>query len=205
MDFKKLEGYRGRPLDRVSEYAVNLPLIMVDGEWHFLFEVRAFKNISQAGEICLPGGRVEKDEKFYEACVRETVEELGIGEDKIDFISEMDYAINPMYRVIRPFLTVLNIGSLDELNINPDEVAEVFTVPVDFFRFTETEDYLVKNVIEVSEDFPLSSIPGGRDYPWHSGELEVTFYRYKDRIIWGLTARIVKRSVRILEELGVFN
>lgn len=203
MNFKNLQGYKGSPLDGVKEYAVNVPLINKDGSWYFIFEVRAFKNISQAGEICLPGGRVEKGEESYSACVRETVEELGVDKEKIEFISELDYTINPMLRIIRSYLTRVHINSLDDLKINPDEVYEVFIVPVDFFRMNKPEEYRASIITTVEEDFPFSLIPGGRSYPWYKSFFNVNFYKFENRIIWGLTAKIISRTIEIFDEYKV--
>ena len=41
------------------DFAVLVPLIEKDGEFHILFEVRSPKLKSQPGEVCFPGGAVE--------------------------------------------------------------------------------------------------------------------------------------------------
>ena len=55
--------------------AVLIPLIKLKDEYHLLFEKRA-AHIRQGGEICFPGGQLdkEKDKSIIETAVRETVE-----------------------------------------------------------------------------------------------------------------------------------
>jgi len=43
-------------------------------------------------------------------------------------------------------------------------------------------------------------IQKGRDYPWGKGQYPVYFYTYEDKIIWGLTARIINNFVNLLIE-----
>lgn len=52
------------------------------------------EHISQPGEISFPGGRVEDDETFQEADIRETCEELNLVPDQIDIWGEIDYLIH---------------------------------------------------------------------------------------------------------------
>lgn len=205
MKLENLKGYRAKPIDEIRHFAVNLPLVRLQDMWQILFEVRALHMFSQAGEICLAGGAVEQGETYYEACVRESVEELGVDKSKIQYISELDYIIAPTFREIRPFLTIVNIDSLDELRVNPDEVDSVFTVPVDFFRNNPADDYAIKNAVLTPEDFPYALIPNGKDYKWGAGRSEVSFYVYEDKVIWGLTARIVKRAIELLDDYKVFD
>lgn len=45
-----MANYRPKPLGQQKEYAVFLPLVWQNKEWHILFEVRG-QNISQPGEV----------------------------------------------------------------------------------------------------------------------------------------------------------
>ena len=70
--------------------SVLIPLLQVRGEWNILFEVRN-PGITQGGEICFPGGRVEPGEKPSDAAVRETQEELLGGAVKVMQAVVMDF------------------------------------------------------------------------------------------------------------------
>ena len=64
-------------LERERSMAVLLPLAEGPEGWQVLFEVRA-AGISQPGEVCFPGGRIEPGETPEEAALRECREELDI-------------------------------------------------------------------------------------------------------------------------------
>ncbi len=204
MNFSKMSNYSPRLLYNNKRYAVNLPFININGNWEILFEVRSC-NISQGGDICLPGGRAEGHESSRGAAIRETVEELGISEDRIEFISGLDYQITSSGGVVKPFLTVLDIASLDELCINEYEVCDIFTVPVSFFVDNEPDMYMINTPAVPADDFPYEKIPRGRDYDWGKRGYETYFYEYEDRVIWGLTACIVKSSISTLLQQGVIS
>ena len=49
------------------------------------------------------------------------------------------------------------------------------------------------------DNFPYDQIPGGRNYHWRDGHKKVYFYYYKDWIIWGLTAYVLRGVMRTLK------
>src|SRR6478672_11446403 len=79
-----------------SKYAVMIPLIQKDSKVHVLFEVRSLELRSQPGEICFPGGKMDKQDRDERAAaIRETVEELGIKSEQISGVFPIDYMITP--------------------------------------------------------------------------------------------------------------
>ena len=60
------------------DFAVAIPLVTDPAGIRLLIEVRA-RGISQAGDPCFPGGRIEPGETPKAAALRELREELGIG------------------------------------------------------------------------------------------------------------------------------
>jgi len=86
-----------------------------------------------------------------------------------------------------------------EMTYNKDEVAEIFIVPLKFFMETEPEAYTNTVRLMPPEDFPFDQVPGGRNYHWRDGHKKVYFYYYKDWIIWGLTAYVLRGVVRTLK------
>ena len=80
-----------------------------------------------------------------------------------------------------------------------DEVSEIFTVPLAFFQNTPPECYYNKVTMYPTDNFPFDKVPGGREYPWARGEYEVLFYEYDDRIIWGLTAKILYYNLKMIQ------
>ncbi|MBQ1630012.1 MAG: NUDIX domain-containing protein, partial [Firmicutes bacterium] len=73
----KLQGRPSGVVGKRREYAVLMPLVKVNGEICFLFEVRS-QDVAQPGDVCFPGGRIEEGETVVEAAVREAREEIGL-------------------------------------------------------------------------------------------------------------------------------
>lgn len=192
--------------DKLGNFAVLVSMVNLDGDYHFLFQKRN-KDIRQGSEICFPGGQYDEtlDSSFEETAVRETCEELGISRDKITVISKIDTFVSHIY--IENYLGVLNIKNLDELSINKDEVEKVFTIPVDYFVKNEPEDFAIKvrsyssetdkegNFIEY---FPVKEldIPERYHNSWNDSFREIYVYRTEYGTIWGITALIIRDTVR---------
>ncbi len=202
MKLEKLKGYKPRAINKKMRYSVNLPIVSIGGEDSFLFELRAKDLIVQPGDVCLPGGGLEKGETYLEACIRETSEELGLPKSKIVKIAELDY-LNGEASTLKVFLTKLEIDSLDEIEFNKAEVDSVFTVPVEFFIKNEPCEYPIKRKYLYPKDFPFHMIHGGKNYKLRGQKQSIFFYDYNGIAIWGLTARIVKHSVEIFIDRGL--
>lgn len=180
-------------------FSVLLPLIEVKEDIHILFEVRSEQLRRQPGDICFPGGKVDKEDKNEKfTAIRETCEELGIGEEVLSDIYPMDYIVSSFGTFIFPYVAVLE--KYADIRPNPGEVAETFTVPLSFFMSNEPNVYKVGFTIEPEEDFPLDLIAGGENYNWQTRKVDEYFYFYEDRVIWGLTAKILKHFTDELKE-----
>jgi hypothetical protein len=83
-----------------------------------------------------------------------------------------------------------------------DEVLEVFTVPLNFFMETEPKIYYNKIYTEPPEDFPWDKVQNGYKYHWNTGRYPVVFYEHNGRIIWGITARIMRSAVQQMQAAG---
>ncbi len=178
-----------------AQYAILLPLIEKDNGLHVLFEVRSHQLRRQPNEICFPGGRIEETDKTKAAAaIRETAEELGIDANQISGVSPLDYIISDIS--IYPFVGKLLFP--EQIHINANEVAEIFTVPLSFFLETPATIHTVKLKPEPAADFPYDLIPGGKNYRWRSRKLEEPFYQYEDRVIWGLTAKVLSNFLETI-------
>jgi len=178
-------------------FAVLVPLINSTQELQLIFEVRANNLRHQPGEISFPGGKVEPNETWQQAACRETVEELGILPSKVQWLGELDIATISHNRTVHSGLALLNT-EFTSLKPSADEVAELFMVPLDFFLSTKPDIYPVTTQGMPSANFPYQDIPGGKQYPWNSGSYDVPFFYYQNRVIWGLTARIIINLIDIL-------
>lgn len=195
---EKFKNRIPRPIDIKKEYSVLIPLIMNNGKWEIVYELRS-KDISQPGEISFPGGRVEKGETYKKAAIRETIEELNISENNIEVIGELDYLVSYENIRINCFLGIISGVDVDKINPDKGEVDHIFTVPLDFFLETDPDTYYLSVRTVLNEEFPYNLIPNGKDYSWRDGKRSVQFYHYKDYIIWGYTAKMTKQFIDIIK------
>ncbi|WP_019153442.1 NUDIX hydrolase [Robertmurraya massiliosenegalensis] len=190
-------GILGR--DKYSNYAVLLPIIEKNNELHVLFEVRSYEMRRQPGEICFPGGRVDpSDPSERHTAIRETSEELGIEETSIEKVFPLDFVVNPFGSTIYPFVGFLKDAT--PFSINKAEVAEIFTVPLSFLQKVEPDIYHIHFKPVPEESFPYEKIVGGEKYKWQIRGMEEHFYYFEDKVIWGLTARILSHFLTLIRE-----
>ncbi|WP_053363622.1 CoA pyrophosphatase [Bacillus sp. FJAT-27251] len=177
-------------------FAVLLPLVEVDNEAHVLFEVRANHLRRQPGEVCFPGGKLdESDPDEKHGAIRETMEELGLEESDITDVIPLDYMVSAFGTIIYPFAGV--IANPAKISPNPDEVGEIFTVPLSFFKDIEPDTHKINFQVQPEDGFPFDLIVGGENYNWQARQMDEYFYHYEGRVIWGLTARILSHFLNL--------
>ena len=188
----------GRPVGVVGkrkEFAVLIPLIEEEGEVKLLFEVRS-KDIRQPGDVCFPGGRIEEGETEVEAALRETAEETGIAPDHIEVLGRFDSVLEVNRIRMHTTVGLLKEGWREQLK--PDEeVAELFTVPLRFFKETEP-DYYKGRIIQDTEGFPYEKHGIDPNYRWRDAWQDIFFWHWEGHTIWGLTAAIVEWMTEVL-------
>jgi 8-oxo-dGTP pyrophosphatase MutT (NUDIX family) len=130
-----------------------------------------------AGQICLPGGRIEPaDAGPAAAALREAEEEIGLAPERVGVLGEL-----PTYRTITGFRIHPVVGWVSPpvtLRPDPHEVAEVFEVPLHFVLDPENH----------------------RRQSYRRGALTRGYYvlPYQGRFIWGATAGILVNLARVL-------
>lgn len=190
--------FRGREpglLGASASYAVLCPLVERPDGLHLLFEVRAAQ-VRQGGEVCFPGGRMEAGEDDAACALRETEEELAIPPSSVTVLGRPDFLCSQRGFLLRPVLGLVSAAGMACLHPSPAEVADTFTVPLDFFRQTPPQVYSYDLIPQVPEDFPYASVGITPAYPWGRGRMEVPVWHWEGRVIWGMTARIVRSLAR---------
>jgi 8-oxo-dGTP pyrophosphatase MutT (NUDIX family) len=198
--YKKLKDRKPSILghEKLPKYAVLLPLVTINNETHVLFEVRALSLRRQPGEICFPGGRMDKSDIDERHCaIRETTEELGIVESEIEGIIPLDILHTPNGNLVYPFAG--RIADMERIKPNTSEVGEIFTVPLSFLLATKPEIHRVHLIVQPEDGFPYDLISGGENYQWQRRNMEQYFYQYNGKVIWGMTARILSHFIELLE------
>jgi coenzyme A diphosphatase NUDT7 len=178
---------------------VLIPMVNIEGEVYILLEVSA-PHIRQGSEISFPGGKVDAtDAQYVDTAIRETVEELGIKEEQIEIIGQMDSIIGPNGIFVHCYLGMLNIKTLESCVYNKEEVSKIFLVPVNYLLDHEplihyidvthkwVSDKAVQN-IEKEKFIEATTLPKKYHQPWSSGQRKVYIYQYEDEVIWGITA-----------------
>ncbi|TWT27106.1 CoA pyrophosphatase [Planomicrobium sp. CPCC 101110] len=180
-----------------SKYAILLPLIEKEGDIHILFEIRSHKLRRQPGEICFPGGRIDaQDKSERDTALRETTEELGIKREDIFDVFPLDYIVSPFGMMVYTYAGFIDPAV--QFKPNPPEVDSLFTVPLAFFLEIKPKIYRINFDVQPEESFPYNLIAGGENYNWRTRTLDEYFYIYEDKVIWGLTARILSHFVEII-------
>jgi 8-oxo-dGTP pyrophosphatase MutT (NUDIX family) len=152
------------------EAAVLMPVLEWGREYHLLLTRRTEEVQTHKGQISFPGGMREGEEDLIKTALRETFEEVGIEESRIEILGRFhDYVSITGYRVT-PFAGFIS----GPFTIRPQvrEVAEVLQVPIRIF--------LEPNRLRIEKSVRRKD------------EGDVYFYSYGTHQIWGLTARIIK-------------
>lgn len=191
--------------------AVLLPVLSFSGKDHILFQVRA-EGIPQATEICFPGGRFDPstDRSLEETAVRETCEELGIEEDQVKVQGELGILLSPFGFAVHAFVGQLKIKSLEELDPNPDEVADIFTLPLAALNQSLMDQYQVRMSIEArysdaegKEIILLPSeelgLPRGYHHSWGKRRKQIYHLSTQSGPLWGITAEILHDFLGLLD------
>ena len=110
-------------------YAVLVPLVCSEAGAELLIEVRA-AGISQAGDPCFPGGRIEPGESPAQAATRETAEELGITVQPEQVLGQLPTVHTMLGRKTDIFVCVISEEQAAEMKPNPAEVSEALRIPL---------------------------------------------------------------------------
>lgn len=197
-EFRRLwGGHVPGLLGAKHRFAVLCPLVEMPDGLHILLEVRA-AGLKQGGEVCFPGGRAEAEESFEACALRETFEELAIPPTEVEILGKSDFFCQPGISLLQPVIGLLSPAGFAAVHPAEAEVAEVFTVPLDFLRSTPPDLRCYDLRAQVPEDFPYDAVGIPRDYSWSGGRAEVPIWHYGGHVIWGLTGRVLLDIVRKL-------
>ncbi len=192
--------------------AVLIPFLLIDGEYHLLFQKRA-ADIRQGSEICFPGGRHDEnlDADFRETAIRETVEELGIDREKILVSKGLGTLVTPRGVIVETFVGGLAITDLAELTPDPREVQEVFSIPLSWFITNKPEIYFTRVEVQPSTTGPDGKkkillpveelgLPAKYGQNRKGMNYRVVVYKTQNHIIWGITAAILFEMIQKIEK-----
>jgi 8-oxo-dGTP pyrophosphatase MutT (NUDIX family) len=149
------------------------------GRLCLLLTRRTDRLLHHRGQISLPGGERHPGESLEATALRETEEELGLRLDSARVLGKLTpLYIPPSNFCIYP--TVAFLPGAPAFLPQPDEVAEIIEVPVG----------------------RLADPRNRRREPWtiDGRTIDVPFYKFKGRKIWGATAMILAEFVALLDQ-----
>jgi len=183
------EGRRPEAIGKHRYFSVLVPFVERDGELCLLYEVRA-ESVSQPGEVCFPGGHVEKGEHPCDCALRETYEEIGVPADRVRLIGPGDRLYGYANFTLFTYLGVVDYEDYKKAKLAEDEVSEIFLMPLKNIEETKPEIYVEKITTNIDKGFPYERLGISEDYGWRVGTWEIPVYDFGNRVIWGMTARI---------------
>lgn len=187
-------------MDITARYAVLVPLVETGQGLHLLYEVRSARLRRQPGEICFPGGHMEPGESAVQCALRETWEELSIPSDSIQVLGPLDFICHRSGFVMYPILARVDAQAVKDLVLNPAEVEDTFLIPLSALRSMGDEQYRYELVPAPGANFPYERIGIPRDYPWQPGVESGPIYPWQGKAVWGLTGRITRHLLALLDE-----
>jgi 8-oxo-dGTP pyrophosphatase MutT (NUDIX family) len=168
---------QGSPILRRA--AVLVPLVERPEGVTVLLTLRTDHLTSHAGQISFPGGRTEElDSSPIETALRESEEEIGLHRRHVsilgvlpDYVTGSAYRVAPVVALVKPPFT---------LTADPNEVAEIFEVPLAF---------LMNGMHHQRHAF---------DLPEGSGRRSFYAMPYERFFIWGATAGMLRNLFHFL-------
>lgn len=190
-------------MDATGKYAVLVPLVEGEEGPALLYEVRAGSLRRQPGEVCFPGGKIEGSESPEACALRETWEELGISRENIQILGRLDFIAHRANFILYPVLARVDREAADRMTLNPAEVGETFQIPLRYLMAHPPLEYSYTLMPSTDDHFPYELIGIPRDYQWQPGGENVPVYPWEGHAVWGLTGRITRHLVQLLQEMGM--
>jgi 8-oxo-dGTP pyrophosphatase MutT (NUDIX family) len=168
-------------VEGTTDAAVLIP-ILARPEPTLILTIRTENLRSHSGQISFPGGRIDPGDHSPEAAaLREAREEIALPEESVRLLGNMD----DIETFVSGYVVTPVIGWIEEpvsLTPNPAEVASVLEVPLS--ELTEE--------IRTEPGFDH----GGRTLPTEA-------WVWRENVIWGVTARILRLFLYRLAEAGL--
>jgi 8-oxo-dGTP pyrophosphatase MutT (NUDIX family) len=173
------DEWRTRMPSVLKNASVLIPIVQRPAGLTMLLTQRTDNLSSHAGQISFPGGRAEEqDSSPIETALREAEEEIGLDRRHVeiigvlpDYITGTGYRITPVVGLVTPAF---------ELAADPNEVAEIFEVPLSFLMDGANHRRMAI------------------DLPQGAGRRRFYAMPYQRFFIWGATAGMLRNLFHFL-------
>eukprot|EP00818_Percolomonas_sp_WS_P007868 CAMPEP_0117445998 /NCGR_PEP_ID=MMETSP0759-20121206/6099_1 /TAXON_ID=63605 /ORGANISM="Percolomonas cosmopolitus, Strain WS" /LENGTH=370 /DNA_ID=CAMNT_0005238221 /DNA_START=152 /DNA_END=1264 /DNA_ORIENTATION=- len=145
-----------RPKSHRNQAAVMLPIITSPSSHpttssppvpYLLLTQRSSSLRSHRAQVAFPGGKMdETDENLWKTALRECHEEIGLKEDNIEFLGELDPFMSRNGLLVAPYVGLIRKDY--EVVLDPGEVDCVFKVPLAWFLKRGQELEQVEEIME---------------------------------------------------------
>lgn len=157
--------------------AVLMPIYKKAEEYYIILTKRTEGVSYHKGQISFPGGGHQAGDKtLKDTALRESWEEIELNPKDVEILGELDDTETVTNFIISPFVAAIPYPY--EFNPNPREVEEIIQIPVAALlnesNFREEQKYREGKLV--------------REYS----------YEYRDWVIWGATARILKQFLEVV-------
>jgi 8-oxo-dGTP pyrophosphatase MutT (NUDIX family) len=177
----RLRAYSPTLIDdqQLTRAAVLLPLYINAGYPHVLFTRRSEYVEHHKGQISFPGGAYDEgDPDLAHTALRETWEEIGVVTDHVQLLGQLDEMITVSNFLVRPFVGQITRPGPYPFLHSEHEVAEILEVPLAHLQ--DEENVIVEPRL------------------YQGREILAYSYVWREHIIWGATARILKQFLDIV-------
>ncbi|XP_078374177.1 mitochondrial coenzyme A diphosphatase NUDT8-like isoform X2 [Oculina patagonica] len=164
-----------------EEAGVFVPFCNVNSVPSVLFTLRSNQLNKHRGEVSFPGGKRDPEDKsVVDTAVREMEEELGLEKRHVQVWAQMPAMPDRLGKIaITPVIGFIGEIDVNSLELNPEEVASVFTLSLDHLCSAKNQRYTKHKHLRVS----IMKRPVFINGPYR---------------IWGLTAIVLDSVMAVL-------
>jgi len=145
-----------------------------------LLTKRASYNGPHSNQISFPGGKIEKsDNNLSQTALRETFEEVGVSQEKVEILREItNVYIPPSNFLVTPFIGITKKKPMFKVN---SEVAEIIEI-----SFLDLLDDNNVGTIQITNSYMKETL--------------VPSFNINGSVIWGATAMILSEIKEVLKK-----
>ena len=180
---RKLKNFPRTPSKDTIEAAILILLYRVNGSLcTVLMQRHDYKGV-HGGQISFPGGKKEfSDENLLRTAIREATEETGIDPEKIKIIN----TLTPLYIPVSKTIVTPVLAWTNEKPVfvhKADEVVFLFDV--------EIKKLMEPGTVKI------------KPFKIRGEKIEIKYYDYEAKVIWGATAMILHELLTIIQKAGI--
>ena len=168
--------------------AVLMPLVMRD-EIMLLLTQRTINMTTHSGQVAFPGGRTDAtDVDAVDTALREATEEIGLPRSHIKVLGTLPVYVTGTAYIVTPVVALVTPGFA--LQPNPDEVADVFEVPLAYLMNPANHR---RHAVEFD-----GVLREWLSMPYLDTSVLQDNGQSPERFIWGATAAMLRNLYRFL-------